>query len=235
MKSSAMAIATSMIGQKFGRLTVISIVQGEHVRLACTCDCGSSKTARYDHLRSGATSSCGCLQRERASATSLQHGMSTSSEYTSWSAMISRCEDEHNLRYARYGGRGIRVCSQWRESFAGFLADMGPKPSANHSIDRIDVDGNYEPTNCRWATPVEQARNTSTNHWITVGGETLVLQDWADRLGVTQSAIRRRLDRGMSETDAIMTPFRRFRQRRTALDQVVAEEGKRAIAVNERS
>jgi hypothetical protein len=124
-----------------------------------------------------------------------QHGGYGTPEYSVWSAMRARCLNPAHSNYRHYGGRGIQVCERW-ESFANFLADMGPRPSLRHSIERTDSNGNYEPGNCRWATPAEQARNKSTNRFFTLNGETMCLTDWAKRLGVSPDCLAARLRRG---------------------------------------
>lgn len=118
------------------------------------------------------------------------------SEYSTWMSMIARCSKVTTVGYAEYGGRGIRVCPEW-SSFATFLADMGPRPSSHHSLDRVDVDGNYEPSNCRWATVLEQARNRRDNLYLTYQGETLSLAEWAERLELPQGRLRNRVNQGL--------------------------------------
>lgn len=119
--------------------------------------------------------------------------------------MHSRCRHRTARSYPNYGGRGIAVCERWG-SFENFLADMGPRPSPRHSIDRIDVNGNYEPSNCRWATRIEQARNTRKNRIITVGGATMCLAEWSEMTGVDDATIVNRLDRGWDEWRAVFEP-----------------------------
>lgn len=113
-------------------------------------------------------------------------------EKSRWRAMKARCFNPNNRKYPRYGARGITVCERWLV-FENFLADMGPRPSPRHSIDRINNDGNYEPSNCRWATMPEQMRNSIAARWVTFNGETLTVTDWAQRLGITQGSMSRRL------------------------------------------
>lgn len=121
------------------------------------------------------------------------HGMSKSSAYGSWENMRARCLNPNSPAYQLYGGRGVTICDRWSD-FAAFLADMGDRP-AGATLDRIDVDGNYEPDNCRWATPRQQALNTRRNVRWTHGGETLTISEWADRLGVNKTTLRMRVSR----------------------------------------
>lgn len=115
------------------------------------------------------------------------------SEYTIWAGMKSRCISKAPKVYRLYGARGIMVCERWRESFATFLADMGPRPSPKHSIDRIDNDGNYEPGNCRWATQSQQMRNTSQNHMVSIQGKKVPLVEAAEIVGINQNAALNRI------------------------------------------
>jgi hypothetical protein len=124
-------------------------------------------------------------------------------EQRCWAKMIQRCVNPRSNSYHNYGGRGIRVCARWLKSFDNFLADMGPKPSPKHSIERRDNDGDYTPSNCCWATRHEQHRNMRRNMWITLDGVTLCLKDWARRTGMDQMTIKGRLRRGWSVKDAL--------------------------------
>lgn len=125
-------------------------------------------------------------------------------EYNAWINMIQRCEDKSLRAYHRYGGRGISVCPEWRHSFATFLANMGRRPTSSHSLDRIDVNGNYEPWNCRWATWKEQQRNRSNNVRVTIGGVSLTLPEWEERTGIAQATIRQRIKAGRREDELLM-------------------------------
>lgn len=128
-------------------------------------------------------------------------------EWEAWYQMIRRCEKSTHPNYARYGGRGIKVCERWHR-FESFIADMGPRPDASHTLDRVNNDGNYEPNNCRWATRKEQAINTSTNRLLTVNGRTLCVMEWSRVSGVSHRTIRSRLRLGMSAQDAVFKPSR---------------------------
>lgn len=122
------------------------------------CDCGGTTISQRTPLVKGVTKSCGCLSAKLSKKRFTKHGKYQTAEYTIWVGMIQRCENPKSFAYSYYGGRGIRVCERWR-LFENFLEDMGPRTSQSHSIDRINNDGNYEPSNCRWATPKEQSNN----------------------------------------------------------------------------
>ena len=155
------------LGQVFGRLTVIEEVDAysHHGRLVkAMCSCGSVVIKRIDTLRTGNTLSCGCLAKEAPRLRPTAHGLKRTPEYRAWSGMHDRCGNPNGNSFEDYMGRGITVCERWK-SFLNFLADMGVRPSSEHSLDRRDNDGNYEPGNCRWATAEEQAHNRRPRRW----------------------------------------------------------------------
>ena len=196
---------TDLTGKVFGRLTVIAFAgkQRWHVR----CECGTECVRSRGDLTSGDTKSCGCLRKEVTSQTKGKHHKCKTREYGIWSKMIGRCENPKDHKFPVYGGRGISVCNRWRESFEAFSEDMGPRPSPRHSIDRIDVNGNYEPGNCRWATPREQSRNTRTNRPLTFNGETRLTVEWAELLGVEPYILNWRLAHGWTVERTLSTPL----------------------------
>lgn len=187
-------------GMRFGadsRLEVIREVEprlsGGHSQrcVECRCDCGEVGVYRLYSLRNGNTRSCGCLAKETGF---LTHGGSRLPEYGIWCGMRRRCSNPNDAAWRYYGGRGIKVCARWDESFSAFLEDMGRRPSPKHSIDRYpDNNGDYEPGNCRWATSKEQCRNTRANYLLEYGGETKCVSEWADQYGVSSSILYSRL------------------------------------------
>jgi hypothetical protein len=158
--------------QKFGRLVALRRVEplrkSNEAWWECRCDCGGTKVTTSRYLRTGVTTSCGCFAREVTAIRNhrqQRHGEAANltPEYMAWASMKTRCYNANSAKYRLYGGRGIQVCERWRESFEAFLADMGRRPSAEHSLDRYpDGDGNYEPGNVRWATDSEQNSNRRT-------------------------------------------------------------------------
>ena len=200
-------------GQRFGRLLVLERVglsKSRSARWLCRCDCGTEKEVDGPNLRRGLTTSCGCYGHYIIGAATRTHGRTGSKVHYAWCSMRRRCEDEGNPKYPIYGGRGIKVCDQW-QSFENFYADMGEPPSPAHSIDRIDVNGNYEPDNCRWATAKEQANNQRPNHKITYNGETHGITEWSRRLGIHHVTLVNRIQRGWPLERAMAGPTRRRR------------------------
>lgn len=205
-----------MTGITCGRLLVINRANdmtngrsGMVVAWNCRCVCGALVVVRGSCLRAGTTVSCGCAWTDW-SYSDRKHGFGSkktrSKEYNAWAAMKQRCQYKGNKEFKNYGGRGIRICQAWRKSFAQFLADMGPKPSPQHSLERIDVNGDYEPGNCIWATTAQQSRNRRNNRWITINGVSMILRDWAREKGIHVDTIRDRVRLGLSIEEAIVRP-----------------------------
>lgn len=197
-----------LTGQKFGLLTVIGIADTNTQKTywVCKCDCGNMKTVRSDSLLCGSIKSCGCLKRKQDKINltkHYRHMMSGTRIYQEWQGMKGRCNNPHDPRYDRWGGRGIKVCDEWQNSFEAFYNwAMANGYKDDLTIDRIDNDGNYEPSNCRWATQQEQSRNRSSNIKITIGNSTRTLMEWCSIFNVNYKNVRDRYWRnGFSSID----------------------------------
>jgi hypothetical protein len=199
-------------GQKFGRLLAKNPVTQKLAakKWACLCDCGNIAVVAGAKLRNGHTQSCGCLQKERASEANLRHGQTgyprkgrPTKEYNTWSMMLKRCRNKNAADYSSYGGRGISVCERWN-SFENFFFDMGAAPSPKHSIDRIDVNGNYCKENCRWADAKTQGRNRRSTLYLCVNGVTKPVSEWSEITGIKYKRIHARLKRGKSPSEALL-------------------------------
>ena len=199
-----------LTGQTFNRLTVIG--RGENTKNGkaqwiCLCECGQNSVVTTDSLKRGHTKSCGCLNKENLRKNTRTHGMSSTPEYEIWKTMKRRCHSEtKTAKY--YRDRGIKVCDRWLESFENFYSDMGPRPTANHSIERIDNDGDYCPENCKWGTAKEQNNNTRRNVRMTLNGETKTMAEWSEVLGISQGVIGKRKRKGWSDKDTLTTPVK---------------------------
>ncbi len=224
-------LSLELTGQRFGRLTVLGLARdikqpGLDRWWHCRCDCGVERPIRTRHLTSGAVRSCGCLRRENrltfGQRALRKHGRSETPEWWVWHAIMARCVwpgTRHSFRFgSRYYDRGIRICKRWRESFSAFWKDMGPRPSASYSIDRINNNGGYTcgqcseclamgwAANCRWATRKQQGRNRRDNHLLTHAGVTLPLSAWAEQFSMHYETLRHRLLRGWSPERALLSP-----------------------------
>lgn len=188
-------VMEDLTGRVFGRLTVLSMGK-KNGRTACTslCECGNETVSYPCQLLKGRKKSCGCWHLERLAQNMTTHGKSYSKTYSAWAGMVQRCTNPKIHNFRRYGGRGISVCGKWL-SFEGFFEDMGDCPERTMSLDRIDVNGNYEPSNCRWATVLEQANNRRDNVNITFNGKTLTVTAWAIELGMCRGTLNNRLFR----------------------------------------
>ena len=184
-----MKIDQSVVGSRSGRWLAIgpkfTTCNGSYSYILCLCDCGTERLIRACHFANGKSSSCGCHNNELASRLNRKHGKTKTVEFAIWKGMISRCS------------RGVRnyehvtVCERWsgHSGFLNFLHDIGPRPSKNHSLDRIDTNGNYEPSNCRWADIETQNNNTKRNVFIEFDGKIKTIAQWARHLGVAYSTL----------------------------------------------
>lgn len=202
-----MSRTLDLIGSRFEKLTVrLKTIDNGKVMWECVCDCGSIVFVPTGNLRSGNTRSCGCLQRERtieANASKITHGLRSSPEYNAWCQIKSRCYNKKHPQYKDYGGRGITMSDEWKESFETFYRDMGSRPSSNHSIDREKNDENYSKENCRWATRTEQNNNSRRNVYYELNGERKTLTEWCSTLGLDYQTVKMRIYRGMSFEKAV--------------------------------
>jgi len=207
---------TDLIGKVFGRWTVISyhgcIKQKGH--WFCRCSCGAERIVKGDTLKNGRSKSCGCLHKEMIGTyartilkrKNTQHGKSRSREYASWNQMLQRCHNPKNPTYKRYGAIGVTVCQRWRDGFEAFLSDVGQCPTEEHTIDRIDVFGNYEPGNVRWATDEEQRLNQRRTRRFEYQGRRITIPELARIAGIGAATMRSRLvNHGWSVERAMTT------------------------------
>lgn len=206
-----------LTGRVYGQLTVVRLFEVLKpkcvTRWLCRCDCGREKIVRGSNLHSGQVSSCGCWKR----------GLTKTPTYSSWSSMKSRCLNPRNTNYPMYGGRGVRICDRWLESFDNFFADMGERPSLDHSIDRIDVDGHYEPNNCRWADRSTQRRNQRSGrrgYKIEFQGRCMTVRAWAVAIGLSERALGHRLRAGWPVDAALTKPASAARVRAGVASQI---------------
>lgn len=213
-----------LTGQRFGRLTVVKkdgVAKSGHALWLCKCDCGNTKVISSNQLRVG-TLSCGCLQRERAANFCRENGYRQSKKresigigfdrlHRSYADMKKRCENPNSKNYPNYGGRGIKVCKEWKNSFDNFKKWSLENGYANQlTLDRVDVNGNYEPNNCRWVSTKEQNNNRRNNVIVTYNGETMTLHELSERYtDIQYKTIWARLNAGWDLHNAITTPVRR--------------------------
>lgn len=193
-----------LTGQRFGRWKVLFFSHNIHGKIglwACRCECGTERLVRGVALRHKLSKSCGCLAKDQ----STKHGHWQSPTYESWHKLIQRTTNPNNTSYRRYGGRGITVCKEWLQ-FENFLRDMGKRPSKDYSIERIDNNLGYAPSNCKWATKTEQMNNTSRNIYLTWGGHTLTKAQWARKINMNPITLDARLRAGWSIEDALTRP-----------------------------
>lgn len=180
-------IRNNLQGKKFGKLTVLNQAPNRGIRIYWNviCECGRRKEVGASPLKEGRTISCGCIRKD--------HGLSNTRIHSIWNGMLQRCNNPNNPRYHQYGGRGIKVCEEWH-SFKNFLNDMGIPPEGK-SLDRINIDGNYEPSNCRWATQFEQSNNMRKNTRLRFNDQVLTLSEISNVTGINKATLRKRIVR----------------------------------------
>lgn len=196
--------AIDITGQKFGRLTALYRLYNYHKKgtwWLCVCECGSLKECFIGHLRSGVIKSCGCLYHE---GNNKKHGLCGTRLYKTWKSIKQRCYRPKDVNYKNYGGRGITMCNEWKRDPQAFY-DWAMSHGYNNTltIDRIDVNGNYEPNNCRWSTVKQQARNRRSNKYYTINGETRCLSEWCEIYNLSYKAVCSRLYHGYSIEQAL--------------------------------
>lgn len=206
-----MAGRLDLTGLQFGRL-LVKAKSGDKDKFGavfwyCVCDCGSETCVRAANLRSGGTISCGCAQMDATKT----HGMTKTKVFKSWESMKQRCLNPNAPDYSGYGAKGIKICPEWVNSFENFYRDMGDRPEL-HSLDRINVYGNYEKENCRWATRSMQQRNKTTSFLIEWDGKILCAADWADIVNISSKIICGRINAGWLPEDALTKPNRKVKK-----------------------
>lgn len=203
-----------LTGTRFGRLTVIEVSErGKPVKWMCLCDCGNQKSIAGYRLKNRQTQSCGCLHSETTKKLFTTHGATVarkiSKEYRAWFLAKDRCYNPNSPSYENYGGRGIGMCDEWRSDFVKFYDYIGKAPSPDHSIDRINNNGNYEPGNVRWATKTEQAQNRRMrkNTGLTIDGETKTVLEWESHFDFTKGFLQNRLSKGWCVNCSVTIPI----------------------------
>lgn len=200
-------------GEQYGYLTVIARAENAkngHSRWVCKCRCGKETVVLSTHLKSGRIKSCGCWWQERKHEYRKIHGFTKKERlYNIWQAMKNRCYTKSHWQYQNYGGRGIIVCEEWKSNYLSFRNWALENGYAdNLTIDRIDVNGNYEPNNCRWVSMYEQTRNQRTNRFLTYKGKTQIMKDWAKEMDLSYTVLGWRIRNGWSVEKALTTPIK---------------------------
>ncbi len=206
-----MTVPLNLTNKTFGRLTVLHRVQNDRhgkTRWMCNCTCGNNCEVGSRELQSGDCRSCGCFQVESTVERSTKHGKRYISEYKVWLGMRQRCTNPNDTSYPEYGGRGIKICYRWLESFENFYDDMGTRPSKKHSLNRINNDGHYEPDNCEWATDKTQANNKRNTKKLEYNGSLVPIQILCERFKISKATLQARLKLGWNLQEALTKPLR---------------------------
>lgn len=200
-------VKTYLKGETIGRCIYLEEIYGRERRyVKVECQCGVIFISKLCNVKRGVCCGCNTGKIRNKQGALFMHGKSKSEEYNIWNSMKDRCFNPNNKSYPNYGGRGIKVCDRWM-FFINFMNDMGMRPSSKHSIDRKNNDGNYEPSNCKWVTKSEQARNTRGEKMLTLDGDTKKLWDWYSIYGIKPSVIKKRLNIGWTIEKAIKSPI----------------------------
>lgn len=200
-----------LTGKRFGRLTVVSRAEngkGSRARWLCRCDCGNERVVYGYSLKSGNTRSCGCLRAETSKDKATTHGMSKTSLFHVWWAMMERCTNKNSKSYKNYGGRGISVCDEWLDSTTFFNWALSSGYEEGLTIERIDVNDGYKPSNCKWVTKKEQARNKTNSFIVEIDGESKCLAEWCEIYEINYFTVHQRIAKlGWSPIKALTTPI----------------------------
>jgi len=191
---------TNYTGVKFNRLTFIKKIKG--IKWECLCDCGNVCEKTFSEVKCGVVKSCGCYRKDKLKSIKTTHGMAKTKLYSTWNTMIQRCKDISN---PYYGGKGISVCKRWNK-FENFYKDMGDKPSAAHSIERLNSNKSYSPENCVWASATTQANNTAKNVRVHYDGEFFTVSELARHLGINYGTLYKRINTGRSGAELSKQP-----------------------------
>ena len=208
--------STIMEALRYGRLEIIAKGASRNGQpyVLCHCDCGTEKEIAFSSLRRGATQSCGCYRKEKGPG-NKRHGLADTKIHMIWTSMRQRCFNPNNPAFKNYGGRGITIDPRWN-SFEAFFEDMG-EPPEGMSLDRIDNNKGYSPDNCKWATRVQQGRNTRMCHPVTFEGVTKTIAEWAEQYGIGRSTLSQRIRNGWDIKRALTQSTLEYHKRTTAL------------------
>lgn len=203
-----------LTGKTFGKLKVIEVAgktADGHKKWLCICECGNKRIVAQNHLkRKNGTRVCKECARHTAAEKRKIHGDFGTRLYSIYYGIISRIYNKNDINYKNYGARGIKICDEWRKSYLAFKEwALNNGYSDNLSIDRIDVNGDYCPENCRWVTPKVQGNNRRNNHYLTINGQTKTITEWANEVGLSATAIRNRLRKGYNPEEAVYIPYRK--------------------------
>ena len=205
-RSDIMSVLIDLTGKRYGSLTVEKIAvdePGKKKKWLCKCDCGNEIIVTSSNLVSGRTSSCKICGKKRLSEKNKKHGMTSTKLYGVWNSIKTRCTNTNSKSYKDYGARGIRICEEWKESSNFFEWALANGYKNGLEIDRIDVNGNYEPSNCRWVAREQNSNNKRNNKYIEYNGETKTLAEWSRYFDVNYKNLSRNLIKGYSFDEAV--------------------------------